>query len=220
MRQSRVSPGAPSARRARGLVVLFPLLALASCGSGPSKSQAFEAIQANVKEDATCTLPVGMLTQLKMQHTSKGVCVPKEGAPAAKPCIDALVKANITRRMSEAYMLAWPDEVSATSLSSVPAYDRRARDITYSTCVELVPGLREGRFTCADVRAEKVLKVTATDDTHADVTYERAIALRPTLVAIEAACGQITRPPGDSTVKFVKGAKGWELAPVVDEAAR
>ncbi len=193
---------------------------VAGCGSGPSKSQAFEAIQANVKEDATCTLPVGMLTQFKMQHTSKGVCIPKEGAPTAKPCIDALVKANVTHRMSETYMLAWPDEVSATSLSSVPAYDRRARDITYSTCVELVPGLREGRFTCAEVHAEKVIKITATDDTHAEVRYERAITLRPMLAAIEAACGQITRPPGESTVKFVKSASGkWEIPPVVDEAA-
>jgi hypothetical protein len=195
-------------------------LLLVACSAGPSKSQAFEAIQAGVKEDGRCTLPVGILTQLKMQHTSKGICVPKEGAAQARKCIDALIAANVTRKMPDAYMLTWPDEVSAASLSDVPAYDRHSRELTYSICVELVDGMREGRFNCAAVNAENVLKVTASDDTHAEVRYERTIMLRPTLAAIDAACGTTTRPPGEATVKFVKGPSGWVLAPAVDEAAR
>jgi hypothetical protein len=78
--------------------------------------------------------------------------------------------------------------------------------------VELVGELREGRFTCADARADKVVKVTATDDTHADVRYEREVKLRASVAAIDAACGAVTRPPGDSTVAFVKGSSGWTLA--------
>jgi hypothetical protein len=185
---------------------------LVGCGSGPSKSQAIEAIQGGVKEDGSCTLPVDILSHVKMQHSTKGICVAKEGATKARACIDALVAAGITQRMPDAYMLTWPDEVATASLSDIPAYERRARNLVYGTCVELSGDLREGRFPCADVHAEKVLKVTGVDDTHADVRYEREIKLRPTLTAIDAACGTVTRPPGESTVGFVKGASGWTLA--------
>lgn len=187
-------------------------LVLVACGNGPSKSQALEIIQSSVKEEGSCTLPLDMLTQLKVQHSTKAMCVPREGADKARACVDALVAAGITHKMPESYMLTWPDEVSGASLSDLPAYERRARNLTYSTCVELTGGLREGRFTCADVRAEKVLRVTSLDATHADVEYRREVSPRPSLAAIDAACGAVTRPPGESTVPFVKDGAKWSLA--------
>jgi hypothetical protein len=187
-------------------------LVLVAC-SGPSKSQAMEAIQSGVKEEGSCTLPLDILTKVKVQHATKGICVPKEGAGKAKACIDALVAANITHRMPDAYMVAWPDDVAGASFTDIPAYERRARNLVYSGCVELTGGLRDGRFPCADARAEKVLKVTNLDATHADVHYAREVVLRPTLTTIDAACGAVTRPPGESTVGFVKGPSGWALAP-------
>jgi hypothetical protein len=185
---------------------------LVACSGGPSKSQAMDAIQSGVKEDGSCTLPLDILAKLKMQHSTKGICVPKEGADKAKACIDALVAANVTHRMPDAYMVAWPDDVSGASFKDVPAYERRARNLVYSTCVELAGDLREGRFRCADAHAEKILKVTALDDTHADVHYAREIVLQPTVTAVDAACGAVTRPPGDATVGFLKGPSGWTLA--------
>jgi hypothetical protein len=185
---------------------------LIGCGSGPSKTQALEAIQSGIKEEGSCTLPVDILSHVKMQHATKGICVAKEGETKARACIDALVAAGVTHRMPDAYMLAWPDEVSTASLSDIPAYERRPRSLVYGVCVELVNELRDGRFTCADVRAEKVLKVTASDETHADVRYQREVALRPALTAIDAACGTVTRPPGEATVPFVKSSTGWALA--------
>jgi hypothetical protein len=200
------------------LVVVGIGAVLLACSSGPSKSQAFEAIQSGIKEEGSCILPVELLARVKMQHTTKGICVPKEGADKARACIDALVAAGVTHRMPESYMLAWPDEVASASLSDIPAYERRPRNLVYGTCVELVGDLREGRFTCADARADKILKITATDDTHAEVRYEREIKLRPTLPAIDAACGTVTRPPGESTAAFVKGTSGWTLASAADAA--
>jgi|GEM_PF-1960381 len=191
---------------------------LLGCSSGPSKTQAFEAIQSGIKEEGSCILPVELLSRVKMQHSTKGLCVPKEGAEKARACVDALVAAGVTHRMPESYMLAWPDEVASASLTDIPAYERRSRSLVYGTCVELVGELREGRFTCADARADKVLKVTATGDTHAEVRYEREVKLRPTLTAIDAACGTVTRPPGESTVTFVKGSSGWTLAPAAGAA--
>jgi hypothetical protein len=194
-------------------VIAGALLAvtLVACSGGPSKSQAFEAIQSGVKETGSCTLPVEILTKVKVQHVSKGLCVPREGADQARACVEALVAAGITHRMPDTYMLGWPDDVSTASLSDVPAYERRARNLVYSTCVELAGGLREGLFTCADARAEKVLKVTSLDPTHADVQYQREVNLRPTLTAIDTACGAVTRPPGESTVAFTKTSAGWQL---------
>lgn len=186
---------------------------VSACSGGPSKGHALEAIQSGVKEDGSCTLPLDILSQIKVQHVTKAVCVPKEGAAKARACIDALVAAGITQAMPESYMLTWPDEVATASLSDIPAYERRARKLTYGTCVALVGDLRGGRFACADVQASKVLKVTASDATHADVRYERDIKLRPTLPAIDAACGTVSRPPGDAQVAFTKNDSGWVLSP-------
>jgi len=171
-----------------------------------------EAIQGGVKEDGSCTLPLDILATVKMQHATKGLCVPKEGADKARICIDALVAANVTHRMPESYMVAWPDDVSGASLKDIPAYDRRARNLVYAGCVELAGDLRDGRFPCAEARADKILKVTALDATTADVRYSRAIEIKPTLAAIEAACGAVSRPPAESTIGFVKGGDGWILA--------
>jgi hypothetical protein len=203
---SRVIPHARAALGAALAVVL------AGCNSGPSKAAALETVQRDVTEDGSCTLPVDVLSHIKVQHATKGVCVPKEGAERARACIDALVAAGVTRPMPPSYMLAWPDEVSGASLTDVPAYERRARNLIYGTCVELVGGLRAGRFTCADVKASKVVKVETSDPTHAEVRYEREITLRPFLPAIDAACGAVSRPPGDATVAFVKSESGWGLA--------
>jgi hypothetical protein len=191
--------------------VIGSALLVVACGGGPAKAEALEAIQSSVKEDGSCTLPLDILSQVKVQHATKGICVPKEGAPKAKACIDALVKANITHVMPSEYMLAWPDDVAGASLSDLPAYERRARNLIFSTCVELSGNLRDGRFTCAEARAEKILKVKTTDDTHADVTYAREIGLKPSLPAIDAACGTATRPPGEATVTFVKADGAWRL---------
>jgi hypothetical protein len=191
---------------------------LLGCGSGPSKTQALEAIQSGIKEEGSCILPLDMMHHVKMQHVTKGICVPKEGADKAHGCIDALVAAGVTHRMPDTYMLAWPDDVATATLADVPAYERRPRNLVFSTCVELVGELREGRFTCADARAAKIAKITTTDDTHAEVRYDREVNMRPTLAAIDAACGAVTRPPGDSTVKLVKGSSGWALASAADAA--
>jgi hypothetical protein len=188
------------------------VLVLAGCGGGPSKSQALESLQSGVKEDGSCTLPAEVLTTLKMQHATRALCVPREGAERARACIDALVAAGLTRRMPDAYMLGWPDDEATASLKDIPAYERRARNLVYLGCVELSDGLREGRFACADVRATKVLKVTSTDATHADVLYERELSLQPAMAAIEAACGAVSRPAGEATVTFEKGASGWAPA--------
>ncbi len=45
------------------------------------------------------------------------------------------------------------------------------------------------------------MKVTATDDTHADVRYEREVKLRPTMAAVDAAC----RPgPGGESISTLR----------------
>jgi hypothetical protein len=190
--------------------------AVVGCSNTPSKSEALQAIQNAVKEDGSCILPVEILSHLKMQHATKGICVPKEGADKARACVDALVTAGITQRKPDAYMLTWPDEVAGASLEDVPAYERHARNLLYGTCVELVGNLREGRFPCARVHADKILKIASLDATHAGVRYERAIEESPTLAPIDAACGTTTRPPGEASVQFAKSASGWALAPTAE----
>ncbi|MDB4942715.1 MAG: hypothetical protein JWP97_2249 [Labilithrix sp.] len=195
------------------LVFVASVGLLAACGAGPSKAAALEAIKAGVKEDGNCTLPLDVLSQLKVQHSTKGVCVPKEGAANAKRCIDALVAAGVTRPMPDAYMLTWPDDLAGVSLKDVSAYERRARNLVYDTCVELGL-LRDGRFACADASADKVLSVTALDEKTADVRYSRALTIRPGLPAIEAACGTVVRPLPEMSVSLTREGKGpWTVAP-------
>lgn len=166
-----------------------------------------------MKEEGNCTLPLDMLRSLKVQHATKAVCVPKEGADKAKACVDALVAAGVTKPMPPAYMVAWPDDVEAMSLKDLPAYERHPRSLVYSTCVELGL-LRDGRFTCADAKASEILRVAVLDDKNADVRYAREVTMRPTLPVIEAACGTVVRPATEETVQFTKADKGpWTLAP-------
>jgi len=170
-----------------------------------------DAIRSGVKEDGTCTLPLDILSTVKIQHATKGLCVPKDGASHARACVDALVAANITQRKPDTYMVGWADDVAAMRLEELPASSRHARSLDYSLCVELPAELRDGRFPCADAKADRVLKVTAQGDKNADVRYARAIDIKPTLAAIEAACGTVSRPPGESTVGFVKSGGDWVL---------
>ncbi|MBS2019148.1 MAG: hypothetical protein JST00_40145 [Deltaproteobacteria bacterium] len=201
-----------------GLVVAG--VAIAACGSGPSKSEALTQIQASVKEDGSCTLPIDIVSKLKVQYVSKGICIPKSAdAAKAKACVEALVKAGATHKMPDEYMVAWPDEVAGVSLKDVAAYDRRPRNELFSLCVELTGNLRVGMFTCSEARAEKILKVTSDDGKVAKVQYERAIGLRPTLPIIEAACGKVTPPPSDATATFVKEGSAWKLKPAEEPAA-
>lgn len=191
---------------------MLSALVVVACSGGPSKSAAMEAIQSGVKEDGSCTLPVDILSKVKIQYVTKGLCVPKEGADKARACVDALVAAKVTQRKPDAYMVGWADDIAAMSLKELPASSRHARTLDYSLCVELPAELRDGRFPCAAAKADKILKVTALDDKNADVRYSRAIEIHPTLAAIEAACGAVSRPPGESTIAFVKGGDGWILA--------
>ncbi len=197
------------------LLPVFVLVFLAACTSAPSKEEALLQIQTSVKEDGSCTLPLDIVSKLKVQYVSKGICIAKEEAKA-KTCIDALVKVGITHKMPDEYMVAWPDEMSGVSLNDVSAYDRKARNLIFSTCVELTGNLRVGLFTCAEARAEKVLKVTS-DGKTASVRYEREIGMRPSLAAIEAACGKVTPPPAESTATFVKEGAAWKLQPPAAE---
>lgn len=208
-------------RTASAVVLAFVPVAivLTSCGSGPSKSDALDTISHGVKEDASCTLPVDVLAQVKVQYASKGLCIPKEGAAAAKTCIDALVAAGVTHSMSASYMVEWPDDVAAKSLAELPATSRPSRNLVYQSCVELSGNLREGRFTCAEAVADKVIKVEASSETRATVRYARIVTPRPWLDAVEKACRGLTRPPAEATATLVKRAdKKWGLADESDTA--
>lgn len=192
----------------RRVLCLVPLLALGfvACSGGPSKNAALEAIQQNSKEDGSCTLGLDVMRQLKMQYASKGVCIPNEGAKQAETCFQALAAAGVTHPKSPKYMVDYED-----SAASNDVYNRHARNIIFSACYDM-EGLREGRFPCAEAHPDKVLKVTTQGD-RADVLYTRDLAFRPSLAAIEKACGPVTRPAAETNAQFVKGAGGWALAP-------
>lgn len=171
-------------------------------------------VQHEVKEDATCTLPIALLSRLKMQHTSKAVCVPREGGPpvdAAMACIDALVAAGVTKRMPGAYMAEWPDEVTGAGFDSISPYERRARDLIFRGCIEM-GALREGRFRCGQARADHVIQVTKRDEQHVVVRYSREVTLDPQLAEIDKACGPTNRPAPEGLVTLEKIGKGWALA--------
>lgn len=214
---TRVAPAHPSydlpvpgtRTRPRALVPLFAA-ALLACG-GPSKGEALESVKASVTEDGSCVLPRAIMALAKVQYASKAICVPREGAPEASACLEALAAAGLTSKKDASYMGAWPDEVAGASLAAVPAYERRARSQLYGACYALEGGLREGRFACADARAEKALRITKKDDDHADVTYARALKFKPELGAIEKACGAVTRPLVENSVALMKTPSGWAV---------
>jgi hypothetical protein len=191
-------------------VGVLTLLLLSACGSGPSKAQALEAIQRDVKEDGSCTLPVDVLGKVKMQYASKGICVPLEGADKARACLDALVAAGVTKPMPSSYMVDWTDEAA---LPGVSPYDKKARNLVFKSCVEMSGLLREGRFACADAKADHVVKITKVDDTKVDVRYARTLTNKPWLADVEKACGSITPPPPEASVALAKDSAGWSIAP-------
>lgn len=202
----------------RKAIVSFAVVTVSvACGSGPSKREAMDAVGRNASSDALCTLPIDILSQLRMQHTTKGMCVAKyePTTPAVKKCLDALVDARITQLKPAAYMREWPDDVAARSLSDVPAYERRPRDSIFATCWELAdPRLRQGQFVCAKSTNEKVIDMTKIDDAHVDVKVAQKITPSDDLAAIDAACGgNVTKPPSDVTVRIEKTRAGWAPVP-------
>jgi hypothetical protein len=189
------------------------------CSDLPSKGDALEVVQREVQEEGSCVLPIPIFTRFKMQYTTKAVCVPREegvAVPGAKDaaltCLDGLAAAGTTKRMPASYMAEWPDEVSGAGFDSISPYERRARDLVFKSCFEMAD-LREGRFRCGQAKADKVLRITKKEERQALVRYSRAIAIDPTLPAIEAACGPVTRPPAEATVTLEKVDKQWAVAP-------
>ncbi|MBX3213577.1 MAG: hypothetical protein KF850_16175 [Labilithrix sp.] len=200
------------------LAVLLTMTAslVSACSDLPSKDAALLLVKQEIKEEATCTLPISLLSRLKMQHASKAVCVAREGGPdadGAVACLDALATAGATKRMGDAYMAEWPDEVSAAGFDTVSPYERRSRNALFKGCVEMTDGLREGQFRCGEARADKIVRVTKKDESRALVRYSRAVTLDPQLAAIDAACGPATRPAPEGSLTLERTAeKKWIVA--------
>jgi hypothetical protein len=188
-----------------------------ACGSGPSKREAMDAVGREATTDAICTLPIDILAQLRMQHTTKGMCAPKDdpATPKVKKCLDALAAAHITALKPAAYMREWPDDVAGRSLSDVPAYERKSRDLVYASCWELSePRLRQGQFVCAKSTNDKILDMTKIDDAHVDVKISQKITPSDDLATIDAACGgNVTKPPSDLVIRIEKTSGGWAIPP-------
>jgi hypothetical protein len=187
------------------------VVVLLGCSNLPSKRQALEIVTRDVREEATCTLDANTLSRLKMQYTSKAACVPKQGAADLEACVQALVAAGATKTKPPEYMRQWPDEVATASLSDVPAFERRARELVFATCVELYPGLREGRFSCGKAHAKEVLEVKADGENRANVRYARTIELSPEFGAIERACAGVTKPLVENTVTIERSESAWSV---------
>ena len=203
--------GSSSNAFACACAILTGAIVLACNGGGPSRSDALEAASRDAKTDALCTLPIDVLSTLKMQYATKGACVPKDLATTArvKGCMDALTAAQLTQPMPASYMREWPDEVAAKSLADVPAYDRKARELVFAGCWSLDDRLREGQFVCAKATPSSVAAITKVDDAHADVKIAQKLEPAPSLSEIDRACGGVTKPPSDVTVRLEKISTGW-----------
>jgi hypothetical protein len=201
----------------RRLALTASALAL-SAGCGLSKSDALEVVRHDVQEEASCTLPVGVLSELKMQYATKAACAKRPESTAAgetvknvsTKCLEALVAAGVTKAMPPGYMAEWTDEVATLPFDAVSPYERRARALQFSTCVEM-RDLREGRFRCGEAKAEKVIHVTKLGDGAASVVYTRTVTLDPQLETIEAACGAVSHPAPEATVTLEKASGKWAL---------
>lgn len=193
--------------------IVTSVLVLACTGGGPSKSEALDAVNRDVKTEALCTLPIDVLSSLKMQYATKGACIQKDLATTArvKACMDALAAANVTQPMPASYMREWPDEVAAKSLSEVPAYERKARDLVFAGCWSLDDRLRQGQFACAKSTPASVVAITKVDEAHADVKVAQTIDPSAALSDIDRACGGVTKPPSDVTVRLEKISTGWSV---------
>jgi hypothetical protein len=204
-------------------MMLASIVLASACSSGPSKREALKAVGGDAAMDALCTLPIDILSQLRIQHVTKGMCVAKDepATPKVKACMDALVAARVTQLKPAAYMREWPDDVAARSLSDVPAYERKSRDLVYATCWELTePRLRQGQFVCAKSTNDKVVDMTKIDEAHVDVKVSQKITPNDDLAAIDAACGgNVTKPPSDVTIRIEKTSAGWATPPSASGAA-
>ena len=185
---------------------------LGGCSDLPSKSDALELVRREVKEEATCTLPVATLSRFKAEYTTKAICVPKDGEAkandAALACLEALAGAGATQRMPGGYMAEWPDEIAGATFDSVSPYERRARDLVFKGCFAMAD-LREGRFRCGEAKADKVVRVSRQGERQAVVRYAREITLDGRLAAIEAACGGVTKPAPEGSATLEKTDKEW-----------
>jgi hypothetical protein len=185
---------------------------LLGCSDLPSKSDALDVVQRDVHEEASCTLPLGVLSKLKMQHTTKAVCVPKvDGPDPVLACMQALEDMGAAKRMPASYLNEWPDDVAAAGFDAIPAYERRARALAFKACFEM-GDLREGRFRCGEAAADHVLRITKKGEKLADVRYARRLTIDPKLTAIEAACGVVTRPPPEADAVLRRTDKDWSVA--------
>lgn len=186
------------------------LFAVSSTACSDKKKAALEAIKRDVKEEGLCTLPVDVLGGLKQQLVTKSVCMKKGNARGAA-CFAALVANGLADPMPSSYMGAWPDEVASASLTDVPAYERRARSELFESCLAMKEGLREGKFSCASVEAEKVVDVEKTEKGKMRVTYKREITYKRDLAPLDAACGPIVRVPEEMSANLTKGEDGWKV---------
>lgn len=186
-----------------------------ACGSGPSKSEALEAVRDGTKTNGTCTLPIEVLSSLKVQYTTMGLCLPKENTgPRTAACLGALANAGIVKAAPESYMREWPDEVAARSLTELPAYERRARSLVFSACwIYPEAQLRQGQFWCAKLTPDKVTELTKVDDAHVDAKYTQTVETLDAIPRIEEACGGLTRPPSSASARLEKADRGWRVAP-------
>jgi hypothetical protein len=183
---------------------------LSATACSDKKKAALEAIKRDVKEEGLCTLPVDVLGGLKQQPVTKSVCMKKGNARGAA-CFAALVANGLADAMPSSYMGAWPDEVAGASLSDVPAYERRARSELFESCLAMKEGLREGKFPCARVEADRVVEVEKIEKGKMRATYERAVTYQRDLAPLDAACGPIVRVPAQMTVTLTKGEDGWKV---------
>lgn len=206
------------ARSIEALFVSSTLMLASACGGDPSKAQALQIVQRDVKEEGSCTLPMDVLSAVKNERASRAICVPIEGgSPKAQACLDALVSAGVTAPMPASYMVDWTD---ASSLPGVGPYEKKARNLVFKSCVEMRGGLREGRFDCAVAKADKIVKISKTEDTRAEVRYARTLSNKPFYAAVEKACGAVSAPPGEASVTLVKdvSSSSWVLLPAQAEA--
>lgn len=168
-------------------------------------------IKKDVHREGVCTLPVELWSKTKKQHTSKAICLPSDASPQLTGCMDALVEAKVASAMPSSFLHEFTDE---TAMNPNP-YERRVRDLDVKSCFTMDEELRVGRFICADIAVDKIAKISPTSDTTADVRYLRVITSRPSLAAIEKACGKVIHPAEDDTVAFAKNTatKQWTVVP-------
>ncbi|MCA9586793.1 MAG: hypothetical protein KC657_15665 [Myxococcales bacterium] len=203
-------PAARGRAVARASFAVVMLLGLAHCKTDPPKGEALRVIQRDLKPQGLCTISADILASFKTQYRTKATCLPLTGTPPrASECLDAMVKAGVTRDMPASYMVEWPDEVATAGLDLIPAYDRKARNLIFKRCVAASDELRVGSIECARAEYAKVSKVTTDDPEHATVRVDRELSMRADIADLEKACGPLVRPSVVEIVKMVKRDGAW-----------